>query len=520
MQQRFQEERADYDAAKQNRLRRVRTGIASGGSHADYHYRREGDFLKILEVARDVDRNNAVATRMFDLSADATVQDGIHAKAATGNTDFDEATDAKFEAWANDPKQCDAQGEQTFGQMQLHAFRQMQVDGDIVALLSDEGRLQHIEAHRIRTPKSSRRKNVVHGVEINGLRKRTRFWITNDDVEPSATVNTWDEVHPLEAYDDAGRRRVVHLYNRKRFSQTRGVSAAGPIFNLLDFADDIHYAKLVQAQMVSCWGLWIERTESWTGDDGPQMGEQTRTTRADGSTETIEGMGPGMLWRGARGEVPHAIDAKIPNPEYFPFMKMTHTMMMAALGLPYMLVFLDASDTNFSGWRGAYDIAKMGWRRNQRSLIVDYVDPVRRWKIAQWIAEDPIYARLAARRSIVDHNRCTWHRPTYPYIQPAQDATTDILMLANMLTSPQRHYASKGEDAYEVAKETIEFRGFNIEAAANEAGRINAACGLSGAAAVSWRDLFPLPSAQGLNISLNATPEASAKKPQQDPANV
>lgn len=520
MQDRFHQERADYDGARASRLRKVRTGIASGGSHADYHYRREGDYLKLLETARDLDRNNAVVTRMLDLSADATVQDGINAKSASGNSDFDDATDAKFEAWANDPKQCDAQAELTFGQMQRAAFRQMQCDGDIAALLSDQGSLQHIESHRIRTPKSSRKKNVVHGVELDGVRRRQRFWVTNEDVDPSSPVKTWQEVHPLDAYDDEGRRRVAHLYNPKRFTQTRGVTALAPTFDLAGMAEDIHFAKLVQAQMVSSWGLFIKRTADFQGDNETQIGERRQVTRGDGSTETIENIGPGMLMRGQVGEEPTMIEAKIPNPEYFPFIKLTHTMMMAAMGLPYMLVFLDASDTNFSGWRGAYDIAKMGWRRNQQSLIVRYILPVRRWKIDQWIAEDPAYARLAARRNISDLYRCTWHRPTYPYIQPAQDAATDILMLANMLTSPPRYFASKGEDAYEVAAETISFRKDQIIAAANAANEINTQCGLEGGAAVTWRDLIPLPSAQGLNITLNASPEPAAKKPQPEAASV
>lgn len=511
MQERFQSERADYDAAKQSRFRRVRIGVASNGSHADYHYRSEGDFLRALEYARDLDRNDAVVGRMLTLSADMTVQAGITAKSNTGLPALNDAIDERWKAWENDPQECDSQGEMTFGQLQHLAFRQMQADGDIFGLLGDDGRVQHFESHRVRTPKNTTR-NVVHGVLLSELRRRLQVWVTREDIDPTTPLKSVGDVRPYDFYDDEGRRRIVHLRQVKRMSQTRGVTALAPIFDLCGMAGDIHFAKLVQAQVVSCWGLFLKRTSEYEGGPAPQLGEITQNTRSDGSVETIENQSPGMIIRGVKGEEPVVIDAKIPNPEYFPFIQLTHRMMMAALGLPYMLVMLDASDTNFSGWRGAYDTAKMGWRQNQRSLVSQYVMPIRHWKIADWLANDPVIARLAARKTVRSPYGCTYHPPTYPYIQPTQDALTDILMLANMLTSPQRHFASKGEDAYDIAAETIEFRKDQIIAASQAAAEINTACGLKGAGAVTWRDLLPMPSAQGMNITLNATPEQSTKK--------
>lgn len=511
MQDRFQRERADYDAAHTSRFQRVRSGIAWSGSHADYHYRNDSHYLKVLEKSRDLDRNNAVVGRMLTLSADATVQAGITTKSTTGFSGLDDAIDALFSEWGDDPTLCDAQGEMTFGQMQHLAFRQSQLDGDVIGLLTDEGTVQHFESHRCRKPSKTRR-NVVLGVLLDGNRRRKQYWITKEDVDPSSPIKSVDEVQPYDVYDAEGLRRVVHLYGPKRFSQTRGVSALAPIFDLSGMAEDIHFAKLVQAQTLSCWGIFIERTGDYAGGLPPQLGERETENLADGSARLIENQGPGMIVYGNKGEKPNPINAQIPNPEYFPFIRLTHQMMMAALGLPYMLVMLDASDTNFSGWRGAYDIAKMGWRQNQRAIVSRYVKPIRRWKIAQWLENDPALKRLAARKTVDGVYRCSYHLPTYPYIQPAQDAMTDILMLANMLTSPQRLFASKGEDAYDVAAETIEFRHDQILAAAVKANEINAAAGLTGAAAVTWRDLLPMPSAQGLNVTLNATPEPQQSK--------
>ena len=50
--------RADYDAAKSSRFQRKRTGVSLGGSGADYHFRSEADYLRLMEYSRDLDRND------------------------------------------------------------------------------------------------------------------------------------------------------------------------------------------------------------------------------------------------------------------------------------------------------------------------------------------------------------------------------------------------------------------------------------------------------------------------------
>ena len=54
----FENMRSDYNAARQTRFRRRLTGVASGGSGSDYHYRNESDYLRMLELARAGDRND------------------------------------------------------------------------------------------------------------------------------------------------------------------------------------------------------------------------------------------------------------------------------------------------------------------------------------------------------------------------------------------------------------------------------------------------------------------------------
>ena len=49
----FEARRSDYQAAKASRYRRRRTGISTSGSGADYHYRSDADYLRILKNRRN-----------------------------------------------------------------------------------------------------------------------------------------------------------------------------------------------------------------------------------------------------------------------------------------------------------------------------------------------------------------------------------------------------------------------------------------------------------------------------------
>ncbi|MBL9084200.1 MAG: phage portal protein [Planctomycetales bacterium] len=511
--------RQDWDAAKQSRFRRVRN-VPAAGAHADYHYRSEASFLRVMEYARDMERNDPIVGWLLALAANVTLLDGIEVQAATGNAELDKALQAEWDAWCLDPDRCDAQGERDFYAMQKHAFRQMLCDGDVIAVLTNEGTLQHFEAHRVRTPTNTSRK-VVHGVLLDDKRRRLEYWVTKEDVGLQSAIKAVSDVVAYPTRDEFGDRQVVHLYNAHRFSQTRGVSALAPVFDLIGMADDIQFAKLVQQQLVSAFGVFIERTSEFTGNDGSQqLGEQQQNTRRDGSTETIENLSPGTILRGAIGEKLSGFSPNIPNQEFFTQFEMTLRLIGLNVGLPLMCVLLDGSQTNFSGWRGAFDVAKFGWKTNQDQIITQYITPIYRWFVRSQIDRNKKISQLVEQVTTDggDPTVHVCHRPIWPYVQPLQDATTDVLKLANVLVSPQEHYLAQNKDPDRVMRETVTYNAAAIRAAQAAAAAINAE--FPDGAQVSWRDLWMRPTAQGLSVSMSGGDLTPAAAKQGEPANV
>lgn len=508
----FEGARADYAAAKQTRFRRRRTGVPSMGSGADWHYRSEADYLRIMETARDMDRNDTIVGQTITRAVDNMLQDGLRLDANTGDRGLDDELEARWQAWGEDPDQCDLQGESDWATLERFAARQPFVDGDLFALPTEEGTLQFVEAHRCRTPKSTKR-NVVHGVLLDERRRRLEYWFTKDDVDPLTAVTRVGDVERYAARDEDGHRQVLQIYHPKRVTQTRGVSALAPVFDLCGFFEDINFATLVRQQMAACFALFREREIGFEGAVPPANGSRAEEVLADGTTRFVDEIGPGMQITGQPGEKLKLDAANIPSPEFLQHMKMVQMLIGVNLGLPLCLVLLDASETNFSGFRGALDQARMGFRENQRALVRRLHRYVYPWKVRQWRADDPIIGAVADRqeksgKAEFNLYRHRWNLPTWPYIEPTKDVASDVMQVRNLQNSPRRVQASRGRDYYEMIDETIDDNSYAIAKAKRRAMKINQK--FNDGQPVHWREVVSLPTPDGVKVTLDG---AESEKP-------
>jgi lambda family phage portal protein len=504
----FFEAKADYSAAKASRFRR-RRAVPSGGSHADYHYRSEGDYLRVMEYARDMDRNDVIVGQTVDRAVSNILQDGFALDTATGDDGVDADFKARWAEWADDPDQCDLAGERTWWEIEDLVLRQALVDGDHLVLPNaDTGSVELVEAHRLRTPRNTK-KNVVHGVLLDENRRRLQYWLTREDLDVSAVLARVGDIKAYDARDVDGFRQVFQIYTGKRSSQTRGISALAPIFDVLGMFEDINFAKLVQQQVVSCFAIFHQMdVASPVAAPMRQIGEQALVARGDGSTQTEEAIAPGMRIRGVPGEKLSMDSPNVPNPEFFIHMKLILTLIGINLGLPLIMVLLDGSETNFSGWRGAVDQARLGFRRVQKRLRRRLHDNVYTWKVRQWIAADPALQRAAARldAKIFAHR---FDLPGWPYIEPLKDRAAELLGVRNALTSHRRRCSERGTDWNDLSKEIVEDNAELISKAFLKAEELNKKHPGLG---VSWREIAMLPTPDGVTVTI-APDEPPAEKP-------
>jgi len=383
--------------------------------------------------------------------------------------------------------------------MEWAVLRARMVDGDVFAIGTEDGGLQFMEAHRCRTPTRVKRANLVHGVEMTGLRRPVQYWFTREDLDPFKATLTKDFVQ-YPAFDDDGYRVVFHVKSPKRVTQTRGVTVLAPIFDIATYIDDINFAKLVQQQVASCFAVFHEFDIGSESGPDTQTGERETETLSDGSTRTIEGVSPGMHVWGEAGEKLQGFSPNVPNAEYFQQVRLIAMIISVNLGMPLVLSLLDASETNFSGWRGAVDQARMGFKLNQTQQRRQFNAPVYVWKVRQWLAEDAALRKAAGKSKvrILNHK---WQAPTWPYIEPLKDASADLLRVRNGLISPRRLHAERGREWEEIARELVEDNAMAIAGAMKAAAALNATA--PEGQQVHWRELLSLPTPDGVSVKLS-----------------
>lgn len=500
--------RADFNMANESRFRRSRRGVSGTGRSADWHIRNEAKYLKMIELARDFDRNDVVLGQGVDRVIDNVVQDGFtldpQVIGADGKPDeqLNELLKNSWREWSEDESRCDVQGEGDFHELEEHALRATLVDGDIVPLPRTDGRLQMIEAHRVRTPVRTRR-NVVLGWLLSANRRRDRVFISKDDIDPLGPSPKLRDMEELAVRDEAGHRQVFHVYRRKRVSQTRGVTAFAPIVDTAGMHDDLQFAKLVQAQIVSCFAILEELSDDYDGPPGGvQIGDQTSESVTSTFARILEGISPGLHVTGRPGSKLTGFSPDIPNQSHFEHTMLLLTFVAINLGVPLAVLLLDPSRTNFSGWRGAIEQARIGWRRLQRRLVQRFHRPVYRWKVRQWVARDTdLQTAMTSGIDIFAHR---WISPEWRYIEPNKDIAADVTEDRTALNSKRRIHARRGRDWDEIYPEIIDDNAKAIQAAHERALQLNADFeGLN----LHWRELLSLPLAEGLQIAVGGTNE-------------
>lgn len=476
---------AGYYAGENTRYLPTPPGTNPLGSGADYHYRNESQYLRMIERARYFDRDNMVVGQGVTRLIANVLQDGFTLDPDTGDSALDDELRNRWWEWAEDPRQCDDEQERTWAEMEQLALRAVIVDGDIFAVPLSSGALQWFEGHACRNPYGSRNSgNLIHGVELTGRRRRAAYWLTPDEISPMASPqrgNAFARV-PVDLGEDA---RVIHLCQRKRMSQTRGVTAFAPSVIPIQYHDDLQFATLLKAKAASFVALFHELAIDAAPGGARPRGSRTTETQDDGSTRVIEKSGLATEVYGRPGETLKGFAPNIPNPEFFPHASLVLTIVSINLDLPLQVFLLDPSKSNFSSWRGAIDQARMRMRQIQQWQASRLHCPVYRWKVRQWLTTD-FAMRSVAERSGVDVFAHTWKPPRWPYIEPLTDAQADHYRIAKNLAPASVVFGDRGFEYDVLLPRIIDDRARLIEAACERAAAINERYPF---AEVDWREV-------------------------------
>ena len=191
----------------------------------------------------------------------------------------------EFSLWADSPL-CDADRVDNFYKLQQLAFLAYMMNGDAFAVLPMRHnvgqpydlRVQLIEGDRVCSPDQDDRlapcvvdnvsvQSIVQGVETDGNGMVIAYWICNQ--HPLASLYALPEPlkwQRVEAYGETtGRRNILHIMNRERSGQRRGVPLLAPVLEALKQLGRYTDAEITAAVISAMFTVFITK-------DNPSIG--------------------------------------------------------------------------------------------------------------------------------------------------------------------------------------------------------------------------------------------------------
>ncbi|MHB1098257.1 MAG: phage portal protein [Burkholderiales bacterium] len=357
--------------------------------------------------SRDLGRNNPYAAKTFATLVSSGIGTGIMAKLEEGQQWWD--------AWI---EECDADGANDFYGLQALALRTMHESGECLVRLryrrpSDDLavplQLQVLEPDYLDAMKSETLKNggwIAGGIEYDAIGRRSAYWLfrthPGDTTVPMRTMNS----HRVPAAD------VIHLYEKTRPGQSRGVPVLAPSMMKMRTLDDYEEAELIRKAIEACYAAFV------TTDEPPVM-QADRTVADDGKRrQSVEA---GMIEYLKPGE---SVSFGAPSPVqgYAEYLNVQLHAIAAGIGVTCEQMTGDLSRVNYSSIRaGTIEFRRGIEQRIWLTFIPVFCKPVMKaWKNA---------AFLSGRVDRTDF-RVEWTAPRFEYVDPVKDAQGDQMEVA------------------------------------------------------------------------------------------
>ncbi len=476
--------RAEYVVSRRTDRSPPVSGRQVAGTAADKSFSSEYAYHLAAEQANQLDENDLLVGSGIDRFVVNILQAGFGVDPETGDPEIDAiirekwGTEDSEEGWTNSPDQCDIRQQFDFNFNTFLALRGSIIRGDIFGLPLKSGHIQLIENYRCRTPRGAHNGgSTVFGVEVDSNRMPVRYWFTNDDIAIDKPVDVRDS-RAINARDANGELQVYHLLHPKRITGTRGVTKTAPLQRAAGMHNDIQESRLKQQQALSRMLLVRERDHAFELPDGVtetgvyQLPDPCRS----GETREVQDLADLSIYTTYNGESMKVLSGNVPTSAQLDHAMQMIQLIAMNLDMPMGMFLMDASQTNFSGWRGSMDQARIKFRHFQRWLKNSWHRPIYLWKLRQWsnpsspLADPRLVAARERLPAFLNHR---WTFPAWPYINPTEDVAVDATEIRNGLNSPRRVQKRHAREWPIIAEEIVQDHSIIIEKAIAEADRIN-----------------------------------------------
>ncbi len=367
----------------------------------------------------------------------------------------------EFALWA-DTEACDIERFDNFAELQQLAFMNWLLSGDVIALMPTtkrkgvpyDLRIRLIESDRLCTPFGKEYDpNFIGGIETNDAGETVAYHILN--IHPlSYAENKAPEWVRVEAFGaHTGRRNVLHIMNRERIGQRRGVPFLAPVIEALKQLGRYTDAELVAAVVSGMFAVFIQKDGNSGG--GMAIGEVIPESEQVSSSASDIEIGNGSIIDLEEGEKANPVSPGRPNANFDGFVTAITRQIGAALEIPYELLVKNFT-ASYSASRGALLEAWKSFSAYRNWLAKDFCQPI----YEEWLAEAVAKGRIIAPGFFSDlsirkaYSGAEWNGPSQGLLNPVQEVQAAELRVNNGFSTRARESRElNGSDFYKNARQ-------------------------------------------------------------------
>jgi len=410
------------------------------------------DLALLRERSRDLVRNAPIAGGAVGTVVQNVIGTGLSLQSrpdhkALGMSE-DEAsewaatTEREFRLWS-ESVDCDITRTQNFYGLQDLAFRAALESGDVFALLLFAKpntrtpyrlRVQVLEADRVANP-SGKRDNegqLAGGIEFAPTGEPLAYHFLKHHPGAILSAAKQETVRIAAFGARTGRRNVIHLFDRTRPGQSRGVPFLAPVIEPLKQLDRYTEAEVSAAVVSSLFTVFV-KTENGNGlasDAG------TTVTSAEAGEEVR--LGSGAILDLMPGEDVTFANPSRPNTAFDVFTLAVLRQIGAALGLPFE-VLVKHFTSSYSASRAAM-LDAFRFFRGRRSFVgAGFCDPV----YSAWMEEAVSIGRIVAPGFFGDpvlraaYLRTEWIGDSPGHVDPMKEVQASQMLVDGGFSSRQ-----------------------------------------------------------------------------------
>jgi len=425
---------------------------------------------RISSRSRDLDRNHGIASGARQTHLDNILGCGLRLSAKPNwkvlgkdrkwAEEWGNNVEAWWQTWWNTTT-CDVAESLTGDGLATQSFNGAWMNGDALTLplwMPERGYrfatcLQNVESDRLSNPNGRPNSDTLRGgIEISKYGKPLAYFIRNSHPgevffsSQTFGIYKWERI---PAVTDWGRKRVIHLHDKERTAQSRGIPALAAVMRQFKVLGDFTNAELKAAAANALVAMVIESSIEQEGivnllsSDAEAMKKYTEGLSIN-NRSAIDYQGA-MILPVPMGTKVSSVSPGRPSTSFEPFVTTLLRHIGAGLNIPYELLLKDFSKTNYSSARAALNEA---WR---------FFKVRRKWLASYWYA--PVYAlwlEEAVNAGIVEapgfyenweaYCRCFWIGDGRGYVDPLKEQQASRGRMEDCTSTLELECAEQGLD--------------------------------------------------------------------------